>query len=122
VILVNLHLTWPMVMAGTKTPEEATFYAWPLRPEDEDAFRHHSDAVLGILAGRVVTAYDITGWRPETSAERDHERRAGLGRHYPRVVLEGIESATWRYLIDGPSPGMPFTQWPVQYIDTGSLT
>jgi hypothetical protein len=75
--------------------------------------------VLGIFGGRVVTAYDI-GWRPETSAER-HERRAGLGRYYQRVMLGGIESDIWRHLIDGPSPWMPFTQWPVRYIDTDSL-
>src|SRR5262245_61730454 len=120
--IVNLHKTWPMVMAGTKTPEEATFHAWPIRPEDEAAFRRHSDVVLGIFPGRVVTAYNVTGYRAETSAERDHERRQGLGRRHPRVVLEGIESETWRHLIDGPSPGTPFTRWPVQYIDTDSLT
>jgi len=112
-MLVNLHKTWPMVMAGTKTPDEATFYAWPIRPEDEAAFKRHGDVVLGIFLGRVVTAYDITSHRAETSTERDHERRQGLGRHHARVVLEGLESETWRHLVDGPSPGMPFTQWPV---------
>jgi hypothetical protein len=55
---------------GETTAEKAIFYAWPIKPEDEAAFRRHSDVILGIFLGRVATAYDITGHRAEKCRAR----------------------------------------------------
>jgi hypothetical protein len=48
--------------------------------------------IVSVFHGEVVTACDITGWRPETPEEQSM-----------------------------PSPGWPFTQWPVQYPGADSL-
>jgi len=120
-ILVSLNRTWPIVQRGDATAEEAALGIWPVRPAENARLADFADVIRGVVRGRVVTAYDITGWRPETSAERAAALRDDLGRHFPRVVFEGVPSQAWEHMIGSASPGGPLGQWPVRYLDTADV-
>lgn len=121
-ILVSLARTWPLVLRGAATADEATRGAWPARPAELDRLGHFADAILGVVRSNVVTAFDITGWRLEETAERAAAVRNRLGRTWPRLVFDVVPSQAWAHLIGTPSPGRPFTQWPIQYLETATLT
>jgi hypothetical protein len=121
VILVSLSKSWPMVQHGEATAGSATLRAWPMWPRQYARLPEFADLILGVYQGDVVTAFDITRWREETEAERLREIGQGNPRHCPRVIFEGNPSPTWKHLIGSRNPGQPFTQWPVQYLDTAVL-
>src|SRR5258708_19120174 len=112
--------TWAMVLREEITAETATLAAWPVRPAELARLADFADVILGVFRGEVVAAYDITSWRLETEAERERAAREWR-RHFPRVVFEGTPWQTWAHLIGTSSPGRPWTQWPVQYLDAAAL-
>ena len=120
-ILVSLGKTWPRVLREHATAEWATLRAWPVWPRQYARLADFADVILGVYRGQVVTAYDITGWREETDAEMLKGISQGHPRHCPRVIFEGRPSQGWKHLIGSSNPGQPFTQWPVQYLETSTL-
>jgi hypothetical protein len=48
--------------------------------------------IIGVFRERVVTAFDITGWRWETDAERAAALSQGLSRDNSRLVFEVVPS------------------------------
>lgn len=116
-ILVSLGYTWPRVIKGLITTEDALLVAWPVRPSEEEHLLRDTDVLLGVFRGEVVAAYDITGWRWETPQERATAAREWR-RHYPRVIFAGRPSQSWQHLIGTANPAGSFTQWPVKYLGT----
>ncbi|WP_043738117.1 hypothetical protein [Nocardia asiatica] len=104
-ILTHLPDSWPRVLAGELTPEEATLGDWYNLADKR--IEEYGDVVLGIYENRVVTAYNVTSWR-----------RAGDR----RVTFEGSPSEEWKHLIGTPNPGKLWglrgMARPVQYLDT----
>ena len=119
-ILVSLGQTWPRVLREEITADTATLAAWPVRPAERRRLNDFADVLVGVFRGEVVTAYDVTRWRFETDAERAEAAR-NWPRNFPRVIFEGAPSQVWAQLIGTANPGRPFTQWPVQYLDTTAL-
>lgn len=105
-ILVHVSNTWPEVLAGQCTPDDATLGNW--FNISDAALEEYGDAVLGIYEESIVSAFDTTG-----PARRDAENR---------VTFQGVPSARWAYLIGTPNPGKPWgirgKARPVQYLAT----
>jgi hypothetical protein len=116
-ILVSLGYTWPRVIKGLMTTEDALLVAWPVRPSEEEQLVRAADVLLGVFRGEVVAAYDITDWRWETPQERAEAAREWR-RHFPRVIFEGRPSKRCQHLIGTANPAGSFTRWPVKYLDT----
>ncbi|MFF7477100.1 hypothetical protein [Streptomyces sp. NPDC008092] len=109
-ILVHVSTTWPEVLNGQLTPEQATLGEW--FNISDSSLAEYGDAVLGIFENTVVSAFDVTG-----QPHRDNEGR---------VTFPGAPSATWSHLIGTPNPGKPWgvrgMARPIQYLDTAVLT
>ena len=103
-ILTHIPNTWPQVEAGLRDAAEVTLGQWA--GISDAAAEQYGDVVLGIYKNTVVTAYDVNGWSRVPAGEVN----AG------RIVFEGVESATWKYLVGQENPGENWTQgqaWPV---------
>ncbi len=101
-ILVNLSQSWPGVLSGRSTPEEATLGDW--HGISERAIAEHGDVILGVYKEKVVSAFDIY----------DHSR-ADDG----RVTFFGTPSKTLAHLIGNRSPGAAWIRGearPVKYL------
>lgn len=120
-IVVSVAKTWPLVLSGRATAEAATQGAWPVRPAEFEDLDEYADVLAGVFRERVVSVYDITAWRWETSAERAAALRQGLSRQNPRIVFNINGSPAWAGLIGSANPGRPFTQWPVQYVHANTI-
>lgn len=122
-ILSSLARTWPLVLRGTSTGGEAgaLLGSWPMRPAELAALDRYADIIAGVFRGQVVAVYGITGRRPEKPAERAEAQAHGLGRRFDRVIFEGSPSPAWAHKVGSSNPGKPFTQWPVQYLDTATV-
>ncbi|MGW0765219.1 hypothetical protein [Streptomyces sp. NPDC002676] len=109
-ILVHVPTTWPQVLSGQLTAEQATLGEW--YNISDRAIADYGDAVLGIFENTVVSAFDVTA-----PPHRDDENR---------VTFPGVPSAQWAHLIGTPNPGKPWgvrgMARPIQYLDTAVLT
>jgi hypothetical protein len=106
-ILVNLARTWPNVLLGKATPDQATLGDW--QGVSDNALSDHADYVLGVYQNQVVTSFDVTGWQRQPNG---------------RVRFEGTPSKRWAHLVGGPNPGPAWTRGqvrPVKYLDTRAL-
>jgi hypothetical protein len=91
-ILVNVVRSWPEVMRGERSAEDATLGEWAQLTDkniDDDG-----DVLLGIFENTIVSAYEIDG----------HYR----DRVTKRVTFKAHETATTRQFIGQPNPGR---QW-----------
>ncbi|WP_460446335.1 hypothetical protein [Angustibacter aerolatus] len=98
--------TWPEVQAGRLTAEESVLGDWAALAEAK--LHQYGDAIVGVAAGRVVAAYDITGW------ERVQD---------DRVRFQGTPSSRWAHLVGSASP-VVWTRGqarPIRYFDTAAL-
>lgn len=120
-ILVSVAKTWPLVLSGHATAEAATQGAWPVRPADLERLDDYADIIAGVFRAKVVSVFDITGWRWETNAERAAALQHGLSRENPRIVCDVVPSQAWARLIGTANPGRAFSRWPLQYIDTTTV-
>ena len=68
-----------------------------------------------VPAGPVKAGMDAV----ELAAELGPAGVAG-GRKWPRVIFE-VPSRSWVGWVGRPTPGRPFTQWPIQYLDTATV-
>ncbi|MFF3159154.1 hypothetical protein [Streptomyces sp. NPDC057910] len=109
-ILVHVSTTWPQVLDGQLTPEQATLGEW--FNISDSSLAEYGDAVLGIFENTVVSAFDVTG-----EPNRDNEGR---------VTFPGTPSAKWSHLIGTPNPGKSWgvrgMARPIQYLDTAVVT
>jgi hypothetical protein len=92
-----------------------------VRPAEFERLDEFADVIAGVFRERVVSVFDITGRRWENNAERAAALQQGLSRENPRIIFHVVASHAWAGLIGTANPGRPFTQWPVQYIDTATL-
>lgn len=94
-ILVHVIRSWPDVVAGNRTAEDATWGEWAQLSEQN--IEDYGDILLGIYNNVIVSAYEIDGHY------RDRETK--------RVTFTAHETIETKQYIGSPNPGR---QWGTQ--------
>lgn len=106
-IVVNINKSYPEVLAGDLSLEDATRGNW--KKIAEPAIAEYGDVIIGVFRDRVVSAYDIVG----------HHRLQD-----DRVQFDVRESEEFASLIGQPSPVGPWKSGqarPIVYVDSHTI-